>query len=77
MLETLRQYGRDRLGELGTDEVDERLRRHTAHFADLAEELGRQWMTPDEIAAIRRIVFEIENFRSAIAWSLERRRSRP
>ena len=72
MLETLRQYGRDRLGELGAEEVDDRQRRHATHFAELAQELGRQLMTPDEIAAIQRVKVEIENFRSAISWALAR-----
>ena len=71
MLETLRQYGRDRLRELGADEIDERQRRHAAHYADLAAELGRRLRTSDEIPARRRVALEIENFRSAITWALE------
>ena len=71
MLETLRQYGRDRLRELGAEEIDERQRRHAAHYADLAAELGRRLRTSDEIPARRRVALEIENFRSAITWALE------
>ncbi len=56
MLETLRQYGRDRLSELGADEIDARQRRHAAHYADLATELGLRLRTSDEIPARRRIV---------------------
>ena len=71
MLETLRQYGRDRLRELGADEIDARQRRHAAHYGDLAAALGPLLASSDEIPARRRVALEIENFRSAITWALD------
>ncbi len=53
MLETLRQYGRDRLSELGTDEIDVRQCRHATHYAELATELGARLRTSDEIPTTR------------------------
>ena len=71
MLETLRQYGREKLADAGGDEIARRQRRHASHYADLAVELGPLLTGRDEVVASRRIVQEIENFRSAIAWGLD------
>jgi len=54
-----------------TEEIDARQRRHATHYAELATELGARLQTSDEIPTTRRIVLEIENLRSAIAWSLD------
>ena len=72
MLETLRQYARDRLSETGITEIDTRQRLHAAHFADVAEILGPQLTTSEEIAASRLVSLEIENIRSAVAWAVDR-----
>jgi predicted ATPase len=71
MLETLRQYGREKLADAGGDEIARRQRRHASHYADLAVELGPLLTGREEVVASRRIVQEIENFRSAIAWGLD------
>lgn len=71
LLETLRQYGREKLADAGVEEIAQRQRRHASHYADLAVELGPLLTARDEVAANRRIVQEIENFRSAIAWGLD------
>jgi predicted ATPase/class 3 adenylate cyclase len=67
MLETLRQYGSERLAEAGEAHVTRR--RHAAHFLELAERLeapaGRSatnWL--------RRLEVEHDNLRAALDWSL-------
>jgi predicted ATPase len=48
MLETLREYGRDRLGESGNEE--RRRDRHLAYFTSLAEEAEPQLRSADQQA---------------------------
>ncbi|HEV2310727.1 MAG TPA: adenylate/guanylate cyclase domain-containing protein [Acidimicrobiia bacterium] len=72
MLETLRQYGRDRLAEAGEPAVEARRQRHSAHYAAVAVELDSGLTGHDDVAARRRVVLEIDNLRAAMAWSLER-----
>ena len=70
MLETLRQYGRERLGE--RVEIDAFRRRHSAYFAQLAEQTGPDLTTKREIVARRRALTELDNYRAAVVWSLDR-----
>lgn len=69
LLETLRQFARDRLDETGLG--DDVRRRHTAYFRDLAVEAGRNIVGPDERMWRRRIGVELGNLRQAMTWSLE------
>jgi predicted ATPase len=65
MLETIRQYGRDRLQESGQDTA---LReRHQAYFVTLAEEAEQQ-KGADEHLWMSRLEAEYDNFRVALAW---------
>jgi hypothetical protein len=70
LLETIRQYARERLDEAGTS--DEWRRRHAQYFAELAEQLGPRLLSPDEFAIRRRMSEESDNFRAAVAWALDR-----
>ncbi|WP_162795641.1 ATP-binding protein [Nonomuraea lactucae] len=67
MLETIRQYGRDRLAESG--EADQVQRRHCDFHLDLAERHLRQWCGPGQEAAMARWRADHENLRAALEWS--------
>jgi len=70
LLETLRQYARERLDELGTS--DDWRHRHAAFFAGLSEELAPLLFSPDEIAARHRLHADLDNLRAAVGWALDR-----
>jgi predicted ATPase/DNA-binding SARP family transcriptional activator len=68
VLETLRSFGRDRLGERG--EQAELARRHAGYFVELAERVGRGVLGPDEPAWAQRSRVEHDNFRAAWQWAI-------
>ncbi|MFI6738668.1 ATP-binding protein [Nonomuraea sp. NPDC050451] len=68
LLETIRQYGRDRLRESG-DEATLRAR-HRDWFQDLAGRGQREWFGPDQVAWFRRLRAEHGNIRSALDYCL-------
>jgi predicted ATPase/class 3 adenylate cyclase len=63
MLETLRQYARERLEETG--DSDRWRRRHAEHYAALAEEAGPALYGPDELVWRRRLHADLDNLRAA------------
>ena len=69
LLETLRQYGRERLAESGEAEAIER--RHAACFLALAEEAEVAGTGPGQTAWASRLEREHENLRAALRWMLE------
>jgi predicted ATPase len=69
MLETLRQYARERLDEADTS--DDRRRRHASYYADVSEQLAPGLFSPDEIATRSRIQLELDNLRAAVGWALD------
>jgi tetratricopeptide (TPR) repeat protein len=69
LLETLRQYGRDRLDEEG--EVDRWRRRHAEYFAGFAAEVARGLRGRDEVAWGERLMGDLDNLRSAVVWGLD------
>jgi predicted ATPase/class 3 adenylate cyclase len=69
MLETLRQYGRERLDERG--ETDRWRRRHAEHFAVFAADVGRGLRGRDELAWRERLMADLDNLRSAVLWGLD------
>ena len=69
MLETLRQYGRDRLDDTGDPDVWRR--RHAEHYAELAERVGEGLLGAEELVWRARVLDELDNFRSAAAWALD------
>ncbi|MGH8946795.1 MAG: adenylate/guanylate cyclase domain-containing protein [Acidimicrobiia bacterium] len=69
LLETLRQFARDRLDETGT--ADEFRRRHARFFRDLAIEAGQHIRGPDETSWWARIDTELDNLRQAMTWAME------
>jgi predicted ATPase len=69
LLETLRQYGRERLDEDGS--TDQWRRRHARHFATFAIEVGRGLRGRDELAWRERLLGDLDNLRSAVVWGLD------
>jgi predicted ATPase len=69
MLETLRQYARERLDEtVGTDRVR---RAMTRHLARVAEDAGAGATGPDDLAWLARIRADVDNIRAAVGWALD------
>jgi tetratricopeptide (TPR) repeat protein len=66
LLETVRQYARDRLMESGdSDTVRER---HLDHFLAFAEEAEPKLEGPDQVDWLARLELEHDNFRAALEW---------
>jgi predicted ATPase len=66
MLESLRHYARERL-----DAADETRRCHARHYVGIVAEIGSGLRGPDELLWRRRLDAELDNFRAAVAWSLD------
>ncbi len=69
LLETIRQYTRDRLLESG--EMGELRRRHCEWFLWYAEEAAKQLRGADQARWHRSLEMEHENIRAALAWCAE------
>jgi predicted ATPase/DNA-binding SARP family transcriptional activator len=72
MLETMRQYSQERLGEAGLVEVTRG--RQAIFFAELAEKAEPRLRSPEMRAWIERLEVEHDNLRVAIEWSLAQKR---
>jgi predicted ATPase/class 3 adenylate cyclase len=66
LLETVRQYARERLAEAG--EKSQTRTRHLAHFLSLAEEAAPHLMGPEQGTWLKRLDIERENLLVAHAW---------
>src|SRR5262249_54160565 len=71
LLETVRQYARERLTELG-EEADARTR-HRDWYLSFAEQAERR--EPDKEVRLDRLETEYDNLRAALEWSRVRRES--
>ena len=70
LLETIRQYAREKLTESGeTSHVRDR---HLAYFLDLAKRAEPEVQGAEQLLWFDRLDMEIDNLRAALAWSLER-----
>jgi predicted ATPase/class 3 adenylate cyclase len=69
MLETIREYGLDRLTDSG-GRVDAH-RRHAHHFLDLAERAKPELTGDKQVVWLRRIHCELDNLRLAFRWFAE------
>jgi non-specific serine/threonine protein kinase len=68
LLETVRQYARDRLRDRGEEETWRS--RHLAHFVALAEEAEPQLIGAEQQAWMERLETEHDNLRAALGWSV-------
>jgi non-specific serine/threonine protein kinase len=67
LLETIRQYGAERLAERG--EAETTRRRHAEFFVALAEQAEPHFTTVARPLWARRLQDELDNLRQALAWS--------
>jgi non-specific serine/threonine protein kinase len=67
-LETVRQYGRERLLQSGDTAVTRD--RHAAYFLDLARLAEPEMVRARQVAWLNRLQLEHENLRSALEWNL-------
>jgi len=69
LLETVRQYGQDRLSESGVGQVWKD--RHLDHFVALAEEASSHFRGPHQKSWFERMDTEQDNLRTALEWAAE------
>jgi predicted ATPase/DNA-binding winged helix-turn-helix (wHTH) protein len=70
LLETIREYARDRLVESGCEpEVRDR---HAAHYLELAAAAESELRRADQLDWLYRLDAEDDNMRAALTWALER-----
>ncbi len=69
LLETMRQYGQERLLEAG--ETSEARDRHLSYYLDFVEAGERDYFGPREIQHFNSLDLEQDNFRAALQWGLE------
>jgi predicted ATPase/class 3 adenylate cyclase len=70
MLETLRQFARERLDDAG--DTDQRRRAAAAHYATAAGDAGQGFVGPDPLPWVGRKRADLDNIRAAVGWALER-----
>ncbi|WP_433349724.1 AfsR/SARP family transcriptional regulator [Microtetraspora malaysiensis] len=71
MLETIRAFALERLGEAG--ELDAFRRRHAMRFLALVESAEPRLRTADQIEWIDRLIAEQDDIHAALRWALDRR----
>ena len=69
LLETVRQYGQERLA--GAGRVENLRDRHLAYFLALAEEAAPQLAGPEQSVWLDRLEAEHDNLRAALGWARE------
>ncbi|MGH2730176.1 MAG: BTAD domain-containing putative transcriptional regulator [Actinomycetota bacterium] len=69
LLETLREYGAEKLAAGG--ELEAIRRSHAGFFLELAERAEPELSGPDQIRWIRRLGEDLDNFRAALTWALQ------
>ena len=75
MLETIREYARERLELSG--EAEEIRRLHAEYFLALAEQGASEEQGPEETAWLERLDLEHDNMRAALSWMLESEEAEP
>jgi predicted ATPase len=66
LLETLRDYGRERLGE--ADDLEFRRRRHAEHYLAVAEQALPRLVGRDNTSALRELTEDHDNLRAALTY---------
>jgi predicted ATPase len=66
LLETLRQYGVERLGQSG--ELEAVQSRHAAYYGALAEQAGTKWYGPEQERWLDQLEADRANLRAALQW---------
>lgn len=68
MLETIRQYARDRLSEAGGGDIVRQ--RHLAYFVKLTAQAGLELYRSNQVFWLNKLAEEIDNLRTALEWAL-------
>ena len=71
MLETIREFGLERLAASGEEE--ELRRRHAGYYLSFAEEAARGFYSPATALWLDRLESEHDNLRAVLRWCIERR----
>ncbi len=71
LLESARQYAHAKLAERGETKLV--AHRHASVYVDLAERLDREFHAAPNLAWLARVELELENWKAALAWTLEAR----
>lgn len=66
MLETIRQYGRERLRERGGAAALQFRLKHSDHYHDLTARAAAEWCGPDEVGWLLRLRRDLPDLRSAL-----------
>jgi predicted ATPase/class 3 adenylate cyclase/Tfp pilus assembly protein PilF len=67
LLETVRQYAREKLSEAG--EIEEARNRHLEYFMHLAEAAEPELLRSKQVGWLKRLEDDFDNFRAALEWS--------
>jgi hypothetical protein len=70
ILETLRQFARERLDE--QIETDRWRRAHAEHYATATHEISLGFVGAEHVLWVRRLRADLDNIRAAVGWALER-----
>ncbi len=73
MLETIREYAREKLEESGG--AEDTKRRHTEYMLALAEEGEPKLKGPNQLEWMERLEAEHDNLRAALSWAIGRRQA--
>ncbi|HLE26902.1 MAG TPA: tetratricopeptide repeat protein [Anaerolineales bacterium] len=71
LLETIRQYAREKLLEAGSAVAEQAHHQHLEYFLRLGEQAEPELRGPDQAAWLDRLEAELDNLRAALEWSLE------
>ncbi len=69
MLETIREYGLDRLSDSGEEPAVRR--RHAEHWLEVAGRAAGALRGPDRATEVRRLDRDLDNLRAALDWSVQ------
>ena len=69
MLETIREYGLDRLAAGGDEQAVRR--RHAERWAEVAEQAAGFLMGPEQVPWIRLLERDLDNLRAALTWTVQ------
>lgn len=75
MLETIRQYGFEKLTE--TPEGQAVRARHRDFYLGIAEDAESRFQGPEQVAWLKRLETDHDNLRAALRWSLDRDETEP
>lgn len=73
MLETIREFGQQKLQELG--DIESTRERHGEHFLNLATEAEPHLVSDDQVEWLDRCEIEHGNIRAALRWAIDRDRA--